>query len=996
MAIGLSGYRTFYLTVRIRDEASRGAQAVNRAIGSMGEEADRTNQRLQDVGRGLMSTGTFMAGVGATGIGVLSSFTKEALDFSQQVAYAFTQVDEAGATMQQVEDIAKRVADKVPVPLDQLAEGLYDIFSSIDISVEDSEHALEKFAKASIAGQTDVRTAARSTVAVMNAFNLTTEDTGKLLDWQFQLVRKGVGTYEDFAGTIGLALPAFRAADQDLETLGGSLTFLTRQGLSTSRAATSAARAMELLATPKAVENLRKAGIEVTNADGSFRQMNDIVTDLAEGPFKDLTGPKFREAFKEIFGTGRIQARRFFDIALKNAGEYNQRVEEFIDMQGAMETAYDIMYNEPIMRSQELSVQFDLLKQEIGERLIPAFERLVGWAQAVVDWWDELHPKTKDLAVQIAAVSSVALLAGGAFIFMAGGALVLTSVMKGLLGLMAGSALVRIGLSLLAWSWPIAAVVVVVAALAYAIWKLWPYIKELGERFVEIAKIAWDYLAPIADTILEAMKKAWQVLASVVKDVWDKIVSIVSTAWGAVKEVSIAFGKEVSEKVSAVWQIISDNAAVMGKLLVKVWDILVGKIKGIVKQFQQFWDIAWVKFWELTGEYWKILWKGVQEVFDATLTYIGVLWSVFKNTFETSWNLLWNVAQITFETVWTAISTIAKSLLAVLQTIFEEAADVLVAVWDTAWQIVETGFEVFLSAINLLLSIFTGDWDQAWQEIKDIFQSIWDSFEEIANLGWQVVEGIFNTMKTFFLELGTTLVELLHGAINWLFGVGKEVAEGLIGGFMSLFAFASGTQTFASRVWAAITGIFIDAGSWLFDVGKNMMNGLWNGFAEVFDSFWNWLKEKAGWFGRFIPDLGLGGGELNIEMDAATRSALEEAQRQEKEYADRLARQQESAAAARRAAEQAGVQPESLYNPFGMYMFAKGGIVTQPTSGIVGEAGPEAVIPLTQLGQFMNGGGGDSGGGITVNVYGTAGEDDVTFARRVALAVGEEVFANGY
>ena len=34
--------------------------------------------------------------------------------------------------------------------------------------------------------------------------------------------------------------------------------------------------------------------------------------------------------------------------------------------------------------------------------------------------------------------------------------------------------------------------------------------------------------------------------------------------------------------------------------------------------------------------------------------------------------------------------------------------------------------------------------------------------------------------------------------------------------------------------------------------------------------------------------------------------------------------------------------------------------------------------------------------GITVNVYGRAEEDDITFARRVALAVGEEVFANGY
>ncbi|TXH44821.1 MAG: hypothetical protein E6Q97_32190 [Desulfurellales bacterium] len=42
--------------------------------------------------------------------------------------------------------------------------------------------------------------------------------------------------------------------------------------------------------------------------------------------------------------------------------------------------------------------------------------------------------------------------------------------------------------------------------------------------------------------------------------------------------------------------------------------------------------------------------------------------------------------------------------------------------------------------------------------------------------------------------------------------------------------------------------------------------------------------------------------------------------------------------------------------------FASGGIVTGPTPALVGEAGPEAIIPLSRMGSF--------GGGVTVNVYG--------------------------
>jgi SLT domain-containing protein len=41
---------------------------------------------------------------------------------------------------------------------------------------------------------------------------------------------------------------------------------------------------------------------------------------------------------------------------------------------------------------------------------------------------------------------------------------------------------------------------------------------------------------------------------------------------------------------------------------------------------------------------------------------------------------------------------------------------------------------------------------------------------------------------------------------------------------------------------------------------------------------------------------------------------------------------------------------------------ATGGIVTSPTFALIGEAGPEAVIPLSKMGGM--------GGGITVNVNG--------------------------
>jgi hypothetical protein len=64
----------------------------------------------------------------------------------------------------------------------------------------------------------------------------------------------------------------------------------------------------------------------------------------------------------------------------------------------------------------------------------------------------------------------------------------------------------------------------------------------------------------------------------------------------------------------------------------------------------------------------------------------------------------------------------------------------------------------------------------------------------------------------------------------------------------------------------------------------------------------------------------------------------------------------------------------------GILPFADGGLVTGPTLGLIGEAGPEMVIPLDQLSRF---GGGSN---ITVNVAGSVIQDrDLVERIRVGL-----------
>ncbi len=66
---------------------------------------------------------------------------------------------------------------------------------------------------------------------------------------------------------------------------------------------------------------------------------------------------------------------------------------------------------------------------------------------------------------------------------------------------------------------------------------------------------------------------------------------------------------------------------------------------------------------------------------------------------------------------------------------------------------------------------------------------------------------------------------------------------------------------------------------------------------------------------------------------------------------------------------------------------AEGGIVTRPTAALIGEAGPEAVIPLNKLSSFSP--------NVTVNANLSSGIDVTLLANRLAKVYANELHSQG-
>jgi TP901 family phage tail tape measure protein len=433
--------RELFLIIRAKDEASRVLRGLSASMLATGAAADKASREAHARATHMLQTGSALAsvGIGATLAGgaieaALFGAARSAIEYNRQAALTATQTDGVSDALTKVSEIGKRVGKDIGVPFEQLQESLYDIFSSMDVSVPQSEILLRGFAKAAVAGQTDMQTAGRATIAIMNAFDVPVKNMNKVLDFQFRLVQKGVGTYEEFARTIGRALPSTVRAGQNIDTLGGSLAFLTRNGLSAAMAATSTARAMDAISHPGSVKNMEKLGINVKKANGEFRPMTNIMKQM-QAAFDDMTAPQRAKALYELFkgSGGTIQARRFFDSVLKDRAalkEWAGYVGDMSEGAGVLERKYGAMADTLAVKAEKLNNRWQIVKISIGEQLMPVIERLIEWTGKLIDWWNKLDKQTRENIVTWTAITGAGLIVFGILTTLAGGFIMLLGAMK--------------------------------------------------------------------------------------------------------------------------------------------------------------------------------------------------------------------------------------------------------------------------------------------------------------------------------------------------------------------------------------------------------------------------------------------------------------------------------------------------------------------------------------------------------------------------------------
>ncbi len=878
--------RELLLVVRARDMASRELNNVGGALRMLGTTGGMTAGKMMAISAGLTTMGVGLAGIGAAGLSFFNDAANAAKDYEQASALTLTQVDQLGVSLEDIKTIGKQVALTTKAAFEDMQPALYDIFSSMNVNSREAEILLWHFSRGAVAGQVDVQTAARSTMAIMNAFKIPVKDVNKVMDLQFQLVRKGVGTYGEFAGAIGRVIPSAARANQSLETMDGIMAFLTRNGLSVAQAATSAARGMDAFANPKTIDKLEFIGIKTKDAEGNYRDLVDVFGDLHE-KLKPLSNPKRNAIITELLkgSGGTIQARRLWDMAIKNYGDLRGYVDDMTHSIGAQDDAYNKMYNTAAQRLQDAKNKWEILKTEIGDKVIPIKLKLVEVLIKIVDWFQKLSPHTQDLIIKFALFGSIAAVVVGGLLLIAGAIAGFIAILM-FMGLTFGGAVAAI----LGF---IAAIVLIPAALfgvasnwkgvkdklvagwdeVKAGWKafkdglsgkdikadgLFGFLNDVGERIRGLKKTATDFFGAfrrgdVGDTRGGKKVSMASKVGSNARAAWDNFTSGAGDAVDTIRERAQNVGKALKPLV--------DTAKGLGSAVADFFGAIGHSLADAVKKMHildSLHDI-FSKLWDGIKEIAPKLGEAIQHI----LIIIGALVDI----------------------IMAVLTPVVEALTWIWKSIGDNVVAILVDAWKMIVGVIKGAIDVVVGLIKFVLDIINGDWGKAWGDIVQVFKGIWEMIWSILKGAVQIiidaVKGFVGLIVDFFTWLWDVLVghsivpdmvNAIIGYFKFLVEVAKDVWNGLVWivdkmGEIAMWVIGKvvdlveGFYKVAKTIWDKakdvfgtlkdkILGYFEGAVDWLKDVGEKIVQGLINGITGMYDK----VKDAFKWITDKIPN----------------------------------------------------------------------------------------------------------------------------------------------
>jgi Phage-related minor tail protein len=436
-------------------------------------------ERMHRIGQTLSRMGRVLQLAGATGVLAFGAAANAAANFEQQVSLAATQARDIGGTFDQVGDRAERLRKfileagrRFPASAEEMARAAYEIFSSLDLATNGAIdfgkglRLLNVANRIAVAGGVSLDDSIKGLVITLNNFDPALKHVNSTINTMFDIVRFGNIHVDEFTQMMNKVAPAAKGAGFSLGSIAGPLSFLTRV-MASPRVATGFARLVDIFTN----RDFRRGFMElsrqrlgeafdvgkITKGPNAFLNILKAIVraapEVASGQIPVINFLQEVARRGRELRTGRpaeglqftSQGRQVLTQLLQNYGSVAEIQAQVLTNQGEFNRAWQVMRQTPAVQWQIMLNTLKLFAIEIGHEALPAMLALGAMFISAIDWFRNLDPRVKNLAIKIAVFAAAASLIGGVMLSVVGGMIAFAgsiAILSGGLGEVGGTGVV--------------------------------------------------------------------------------------------------------------------------------------------------------------------------------------------------------------------------------------------------------------------------------------------------------------------------------------------------------------------------------------------------------------------------------------------------------------------------------------------------------------------------------------------------------------------------
>ena len=717
---------------RLQEQAATTSVTLEK-IAAAGDKFEKAGDSITNAGKQIS-----VASAAVTGLGVAA--VKTAADFDSAMANVAAISGATGDDLQALRDKAREMGEKTKFSASEAADAM-SYMAMAGWKTGDMLSGIEGIMNLAAASGEDLATTSDIVTDALTAFGLTAEDSAHFADILAAASSNANTNVSMMGETFKYCAPVAGALGYSAEDVAEAIGLMGNAGIKSTQAGTALRTMMTKLQGELKLsgEALGEVTIQTANADGSMRELSDILADCRTA-FSKMSESEAAAAAETLVGKNAMSG--FLALMNSAPGDIDKLRNAIDNCDGSAENMAAIMQDNLNGQLTILKSQLEELAISFGEMLMPVIRKVVTAVQGFVDKlnnMDEAQRKTIiTIGLVIAALGPFLVILGTVISTVGKSMKAYASATKGIKKLMvavkSGTGIFgKLGTALGGISAPVLAIVAVIAVLVAAFTHLWKTNDGFRENIIatwtQIKETVSNFCQGIVDR-LNSLGFEFSSITEVLKAVWDGFCNLL----GPVFEGAFRF--------------ISDT-------LSTVLDVILNTVDFFIAVFSGDWEGAW----EAVKNIFSSIWNGLVSWFTNILETIKGVLDVALGWIGTSWEQVWTNVKNFFTNIWNGIKDFISST---INSISTTISNVITGIKTTV-------NNVFSAIKTTISNIFNG--------IKDTATSVWNAIKTaittpIENAKEKVREAI-NAIKGFFsgLKLELPHIKLPHFSISGSFSL---------------------------------------------------------------------------------------------------------------------------------------------------------------------------------------------------------------------------------